>query len=134
MGTLIAAGNVRRLARILVLCALGFAALVLVFAQSTVLWTAMAAGFGLGIVFIWWPSTLRTALQFTATDARRGRVMGLFSLLGQILTLGWLVGGLLSDLIGSQLTMMGIALLCAGINVWAYVRSAKLRAIGQDGL
>jgi MFS family permease len=132
MGTLIAVGNVRRLGRVLVACALAFAVLVLLFAQSTVLWAAVAAGFGLGIVFIWWPATLRTAIQFSATDEMRGRVMGLFSLMGQILTFGWLVGGVLSDAIGPQRAMMVVAVLCAGVNVWVYRRSSELRAIGQD--
>lgn len=132
MLTLIAAGNVRRLARVLVGCALAFAVLVLLFAQSTILWVALVASFGLGIVFIWWPSTLRTAIQFSATDEMRGRVMALFSLLGQILTFGSLIGGLLSDAIGPQLAMIAMAVLCAVINVLAYVQSAELRAVGQD--
>ena len=131
MGTLIAAGNVRRLGRVLLACALAFAVLVLLFAQTTVLWAAVATGFGLGIVFIWWPATLRTALQFSATDEMRGRVMGLFSLMGQILTFGWLVGGLLSDALGPHRAMMLVAVLCASVNVWAYRRSPALRGIGQ---
>lgn len=132
MLTLIAAGNVQRLARVLVCCALAFAVLVLLFAQSTTLWVALVASFGLGIVFIWWPSTLRTAIQFSATDEMRGRVMGLFSLMGQILTFGSLIGGLLSDAIGPRLAMIAMAVLCAVVNVVAYVRSAALRAVGQD--
>ncbi|MEZ4869763.1 MAG: MFS transporter [Caldilineaceae bacterium] len=134
MITLISAGNVKRLGRVLLGCALAFALLAILFVQTTVLWTAVATSFGLGIIFIWWPATLRTAVQLSATDAMRGRAMGLFSLMMQILTFGWLVGGLLSDAIGSQLAMMAMAALCAAGNLLVYMRSAEVRAIGQDGV
>ena len=131
MVTLIAAGNVRRLAVVLLACALAFAVLVAAFAFSVSLLVASAIGLGLGIVFIWWPSTLRTAFQYVGTDEMRGRVMSLFSLVGQFLTLGWLVGGLLSEAIGPQATMLLVAGVCALLNVLTYVRSADLRNIGR---
>lgn len=131
MITLLAAANVRRLAAVLVACAAAFAALVIAFAFSTSLLTATAIGFGLGMVFIWWPATLRTAFQFAGSDEMRGRVMSLFALVGQLLTLGWFVGGLLSEAFGPQAAMISVALICVLVNVVAYLRSPALRAIGQ---
>lgn len=132
MLTLIAAGNVRRLAVVLLCCALAFAVLVVTFAFSTSLVMAAAIGFGLGVVFIWWPATLRTAFQHAGTDEMRGRVMSLFSLVGQLLTFGWLVGGLLSEAIGPQATMLLVAGICALLNGLAYGVSADLRSIGRE--
>jgi MFS family permease len=131
MLTLIAAGNVRQLAIVLLNCALAFAVLVTFFAFSTTLVVATLIGFGLGIVFIWWPATLRTAFQLAGTDEMRGRVMSLFSLVAQVLTFGSLVGGLLSEAVGPQATMLLVAGACALLNVLAYWRSADLRNIGR---
>jgi MFS family permease len=130
--TLLAAGRVQRVALVLVGCSLAFATLVLAFAFSTSLVFAATIAFGLGIVFIWWPSTLRTAFQYTASEEMRGRVMSIFSLIGQVLTLGWFAGGVLSEAVGPQSAMIIAALLCAGLNVFAYLRSAELRATGRD--
>jgi MFS family permease len=132
MLTLIAVGNVRRLGIVLLMCALAFAVLVMTFAFSTSLVMAAAIALGLGIVFIWWPASLRTAFQHAGTEEMRGRVMSLFSLVGQLLTFGWLVGGLLSDSVGPQAAMLLVAGLCALLNIVAYWRSADLRSIGRE--
>jgi hypothetical protein len=121
------------LAPILLACPLGFAVLVVAFAFSSTLAWATILAFGLGIVFIWWPSTLRTAFQLAATNEMRGRVMSLFALIGQLLTLGWFVGGTLSEAIGPRAALVLVAILCVAINVLAFVCSPVLRAIGHDG-
>ena len=92
---------------------------------------ATATAFGLGIIFVWYPSTMRTAFQFSATDVMRGRVMSLFSMLGQLLGFGWLVGGLFSEWIGPQFAIIACALLAVVVHVLAYVRSADLRDLGK---
>ncbi|MEZ4731581.1 MAG: MFS transporter [Caldilineaceae bacterium] len=128
---LLLAGRVQRIAVVLVGCMVGFALLVTIFALSSSMVVATATAFGLGIVFVWYPSTLRTAFQFSATEAMRGRVMSLFSLLGQLLGFGWFVGGALSVWIGPQLAMIGCALLAVAVHSVAYARSADLRSLGR---
>lgn len=128
---LLLAGRVQRIAVVLVGCMVGFALLVTLFALSSSMLVATATAFGLGIVFVWYPSTLRTAFQFSAADAMRGRVMSLFSLLAQLLGFGWFVGGALSVWIGPQLAMIGCALLAVAVHSLAYARSADLRTIGR---
>jgi predicted MFS family arabinose efflux permease len=130
--TLLLASRVKRMAPVLLACALGFALLAAAFAfSSTMAWATILA-FGLGIVFIWWPSSLRTSFQLSATDEMRGRVMSLFALVGQILTLGWFVGGVLSEAMGPRSALVLVAILCAVLNVVAHVSSPALRAIGHD--
>jgi predicted MFS family arabinose efflux permease len=128
---LLLAGRVQRIAVVLVGCMVGFALLVTLFALSSSMLVATATAFGLGIVFVWYPSTLRTAFQFSAADAMRGRVMSLFSLLAQLLGFGWFVGGALSVWIGPQLAMIGCALLAVAVHTVAYARSADLRNLGR---
>jgi MFS family permease len=128
---LLLAGRVQRIAVVLVGCMLTFALLVTIFALSTSMLVATATAFGMGIVFVWYPSTLRTAFQFSAVDAMRGRVMSLFSMLAQLLGFGWFVGGVLSVWIGPQFAMIGCALLAVTVHLLAYERSAELRGIGR---
>jgi len=129
---LLFAGRVQRIAVVLTGCSLGIALLVTFFALSTSMMVATAASFGLGVMFVWYPSTLRTAFQFSATGDMRGRVMSLFSLLGQLLGFGWVVGGALSVWIGPQLAMIGCVVLALAVHLLAYVRSPDLRALGRS--
>ena len=130
--TLIAAGRIKRLGPILLACALAFALLVVAFAYTRLMVIATALAFLLGIVFVWWPATLRTAFQLSTTDEMRGRVMSLFTLIGQILTMGWLVGGLLSESVGPQNAMLVVAAFCAALNLLAYLCSTALRKLGTE--
>lgn len=128
---LLLAGRVRRIAAVLVGSMAVFALLATIFALSTSMLVATATAFGLGIVFVWYPATLRTAFQFSAVDAMRGRVMSLFSMLGQLLGFGWFVGGALSEWIGPQFAIMSCALLSLAVHLLAYARSADLRTLGR---
>ena len=128
---LLMAGRVRHIAAVLVGSMVVFALLVMVFALSTSMIVATATAFGLGIVFVWYPATLRTAFQFSAVDAMRGRVMSLFSMLGQLLGFGWFIGGVLSEWIGPQFAIMSCALLAVAVHLVAYARSADLRNLGR---
>jgi hypothetical protein len=58
--------------------------------------------------------------------------MSLFALVGQALTLGWFVGGILSEAMGPRSALVLVAILCVAINVLAFVSSPALRAIGHD--
>jgi predicted MFS family arabinose efflux permease len=128
---LLLAGRVRHIAAVLVGCMVVFALLVMFFALSTSMLVATTTAFGLGIVFVWYPATLRTAFQFSAVDAMRGRVMSLFSMLGQRLGFGWFIGGVLSEWIGPQFAIMSCALLAVAVHLVAYARSADLRKLGR---
>lgn len=128
---LLLAGRVRRIAVVLVASMVIFALLATTFALSSSMLVAAATAFGLGIVFVWYPATLRTAFQFSATDTMRGRVMSLFSMLGQLLGFGWFVGGALSERFGPQSAIIGCALLAVTVHVVAYARSVDLRQLGR---
>jgi hypothetical protein len=130
--SLIAAGNVRSLGLVLAGVAVLFLLLMIVFAFSTSLPLSSAVSFGFGFLIVWWSNSLRTAFQITAADEMRGRVMGLFSLNMQMLTLAWLVGGASSQLIGPRATMVSGMVVTAFFYVLAYVRSPDLRRLGHS--
>ncbi len=130
--SLIAAGNVRSLGLVLAGVAVLFLLLMIIFAFSTSLPLSSAVSFGFGFLIVWWSNSLRTAFQITAADEMRGRVMGLFSLNMQMLTLAWLVGGASSQLIGPRATMVSGMVVTAFFYVLAYVRSPDLRRLGHS--
>ncbi len=129
--SLIIVSDVRSLAKIMVACTFAFAVLTVVFAFSTSLVLSSAVTFGFGFIIVWWGNSMRVAFQLTASDEMRGRVMSLFGMTMQMLTLSWLLGGVLSDLIGPKQTMIGGIVLCASVYALAYLRSPELRAVGR---
>jgi MFS family permease len=91
-----------------------FAALILGFALSKVLWVAMlclaGAGFGLLLFF----SSANSSVQTGVEDGMRGRVMGIWTVVfGASIPLGALQAGTLAHFIGAQETIILGALLCA---------------------
>lgn len=129
--SLILAGQVRSLARVLVIVNVGFLGLVILLAFSTSLALSSVATFGIGFLIVWWGNSMRTMFQLTATDEMRGRVMGIFSLIMQMLALSWLIGGLLSELIGPQATMIVGMVISLFFYLLAYSRSPELRRVGS---
>ena len=129
--SLILAGQVRSLARVLVIVNVGFLGLVVLLAFSTSLALSSVATFGFGFLIVWWSNSMRTMFQLTATDEMRGRVMGIFSLIMQMLALSWLIGGLLSELIGPQATMIVGMVISLFFYLLAYSRSPDLRRVGS---
>ena len=130
--SLIASGNVRQLARVLVIVTFSFLGCMILLALSTNLWLSSLAMAGTGFVIVWWGNSLRTMFQLQAADHMRGRVMGIFSLIGQMLALSWLVGGLMSELIGMRPTMVIGISIAAAVYLFAYLRSPELRAVGSE--
>ena len=128
---MIAAGSVRALGKILVVSALAFTLLMLVFIFSTsiVLSASIAAGFG--FIIVWWANSMRVAFQISSRDEMRGRVMSIFAIITQMFAVSWLLGGALSELIGPQATMISGMAVCAAFYVAAYVRSPEIRALGS---
>jgi MFS family permease len=130
--SLIASGSVRQLARVLVIVTWVFLGCMVLLALSTNLWLSSLAMFGTGFVIVWWGNSLRTLFQLQAADHMRGRVMGIFSLIGQMIALSWLAGGLLSELIGMRPTMVTGISIATAVYLFAYLRSPELRAIGSE--
>lgn len=129
--SLMASGQVRNLARTLVIVAGLWSAAIVAFAFSSSL-PVSAFMFGVtGAAVAWWANTLRTMFQLAARDDMRGRVMSLFGLVSQMLALGWLIGGLVSEAIGPRQTLILAGVTVFVLYLFAYLRSAELRQIGK---
>ena len=129
---LLASGNLRAVGRILVAASLGFAVMMIGFAYVNTLELAWLVAFGIGAVIPWWGNTLRTALQLSTSEEMRGRVMALFALTGQSIQFGWFVGGMSSELVGPQATLIGGGIICASFYIFAYAKSPPIRQLGRE--
>jgi predicted MFS family arabinose efflux permease len=129
---MIAAPNVKSLGRVLVACSVSFAILAIVFAFSTIIFISAAASFGLGFTIVWWGNTLRVAMLMTAAEAMRGRVMSLSAMTSQMVALAWFVGGVLSELIGPQATLIAGAVTAGTMYVSIFLLSPDIRRLGRE--
>jgi len=105
-----------------------FAALLLVLAWTSNYYVALAslavAGWGMLLFF----STTNTLLQTSASDAMRGRVMGIWALVfGGMTPIGGVEAGMLSHVVGIRWAVTLGATVCAGaaLVVWLLVRGRK---------
>ena len=129
---LMIAPPINQLARLLVAVAAIWAASMIGFSFTTTLIPA-AILFGVqGGMVAWWANTIRTMFQLAAREDMRGRVMSLFGLISQAIAFGWLLGGLLSDLIGPQLTFIVSSFSVLALYIFAYARSPELRRVGRS--
>ncbi len=78
---------------------------------------------------MYWVNNMHTLIQTSVLEEMRGRMMSIFRITRQSLTLGWLLGGVLSTLLGNVVTLVICAFMFIGFNLLAYLRSSQLRAI-----
>ncbi len=129
---LLASGNLRDVGRILVASSIGFAVMMIGFAYVNTLELAWLAAFGIGAVIPWWGNTLRTALQLSASEEMRGRVMSLWALATQAVLFGWVIGGFASEIIGPRATLIIAGIIPASFYIFAYAMSPALRRLGRE--
>ena len=73
--------------------------LVLAFSRSFPLTLVLV--FFTGVSGLYWVNTTNTSTQAAAAEQMRGRVMGIFMIGAQLMSLGWLIGGVLATLFGN---------------------------------
>ena len=83
----------------------------------------------MGIGAMYWVNNMNTLVQTSVPEEMQGRVMSIFRITKQSLPLGWLLGGVLSTLLGNVVTLVICASLFIGFNLLAYLRSSQLREI-----
>jgi predicted MFS family arabinose efflux permease len=107
-------GRMRR--RGMAVGALGFAfsAGMLIFALSPLVLVSAAVAFVLGATAMLWQNTLSTMVQGMSAPEMRGRVMSVYTMGIQLVSLGWLMGGLLASAFGP---MAALILAAAGFSV-----------------
>ncbi len=122
-------GNISRKGRSVVMASTGWGVGMVVFALSRSYGLSLATLVIMGASAPFWLVALNTALQTTVPENMRGRVLAMYTTVFQAVPLGFVLGGLLSALMGE----MGALLTCGSVftilNVGAYARSRELRRI-----
>ena len=98
---------------------------------------ALSRSFGLSLVTLmlmgasspFWLVALNTALQTTVPENMRGRVLAMYTTVFQAVPLGFVLGGLLSALMGEMAAMLTCGTAFTILNVAAYARSRALRGV-----
>lgn len=116
-------GNVKRQGGVVVLASVIYGVVMLAFAFSTNFQLSLMCSFLMGFAAMYWVNNMHTSVL----EEMRGRVMSIFRITRQSLTLGWLLGGVLSTLLGNVVTLVLYASMFIGLNLLAYLRSSQLR-------
>jgi len=125
---LLSLGNIDRKGRMVITAAVAFGASMIIFGISREFYLSLAMMFIMGLAPPFWMAGVRTILQTTIPDEMRGRVMAVFLMAMQFLGLGWLLGGAMAELFGSELTLVAAGLSFISLNLLAYIRSTELRS------
>ncbi len=120
-------GNVKRQGGVVVLASVIYGVVMLAFAFSTNFQLSLMCSFLMGFGAMYWVNNMHTLIQTSVLEEMRGRVMSIFRITRQSLTLGWLLGGVLSTLLGNVVTLVLCASMFIGLNLLAYLRSSQLR-------
>ncbi|MFZ0319697.1 MAG: MFS transporter [Candidatus Sulfotelmatobacter sp.] len=120
--------GVKGLGRWVALCCAGFGASLVVFAISHNFWVSVALLLPVGYCMMLQMACSNTLIQVMVPDALRGRVMAVYSMMFMgMAPIGALLGGMLADRLGAQLTVsIGGAASVAGA-LWFRFQLPKIR-------
>ncbi len=82
-------------------------------------------GIGLGV----WATFMFTLIQTAVTDEMRGRVVGVASASLQLLGVGYLLGGALSELFSPPTALVVVSIAWLVVTNFAFIKSKELRAL-----
>jgi predicted MFS family arabinose efflux permease len=128
-GYLVVNGQMRRRGLRVTQIGVLFGAGVLAYAFSASVLLSGVIAFGIGITTMLWMNTLTALVQTAAAPEMKGRAMSIGTMGMQLMSLGWLIAGVLSSLAGSVATMAGAGVAFAVLSLVVYAQSADVRAI-----
>ncbi len=82
-----------------------------------------------GAAGVFWMNTTNTLIQTSAVQEMRGRVVSIFMMGVQMMSLGWLIGGVLAVAFGNAGALVVSAAMFSGFGLFAYARSRELRSM-----
>jgi MFS family permease len=120
--------------RVVMLCLIGGASAMAVFAASHYFWLGMLALFCSGFCQVMVGVSGQTLIQTSVDPGVRGRVMSLYGMINRAgPALGTLIMGLFSGAFGLQLPVLGAALLVGLYWLWARLRARRMaEALERD--
>ena len=99
------------------------------FALSSSLFLSCGISFFLGITAAFWQNMLGAMVQAVAAPEMRGRAISIFTMGFQLASLGWLIGGVGSSLIGVHLTVVIAGVAFAALSSLIFACSKQAREI-----
>ncbi len=119
--------DIKRKGLLILVGSLVWAAGMVVFGYSRSYALSLAVMFAMGASVSGIISGVITLMQMHVPDEMRGRVMSIHSMSLQAVTLGWLVGGALSQAIGPERMLTLTASIFTGMTIAAFASSRALR-------
>jgi len=101
----------------------------IIFAFSTNYYLSIVVLFIMGFTAAYWVLAANLIFQNETSDKDRNKIMALYQFVTQIFFIGWLVGGLISDITNAQIALIISALSSYPIFIIAIVSSKKLRIV-----
>ncbi|MFZ0292425.1 MAG: MFS transporter [Candidatus Sulfotelmatobacter sp.] len=123
--------GVKGLGRWVALCCAGFGASLVVFALSHNFWISVILLLPVGYTMMLQMACSNTLIQVMVPDALRGRVMAVYSMMFMgMAPIGALLGGVLADRLGAQLTVAigGVASVAGAAWFWSQLPKIRVEA------
>ena len=118
-------GDIRRKGLAIASTGVIFALGMVVMAVSDSFHLTLAAVFLAGMSGGFWMTMTNTMVQLVVSDEMRGRVVSIFMVGVQMMSLGWLIGGVMATVFGNAGALLIAAVVFAGFGVFAYVESGE---------
>ncbi len=122
-------GNISRKGRSVVMAGTVWGVGMVVFGLSRSYGLSLATLAIMGASTPFWLVALNTALQTTVPENMRGRVLAMYTTVFQTVPLGFVLGGLLSALMGEMAALLTCGTAFTILNVTAYAKSQALREV-----
>lgn len=124
-----ALGDIQRKGLATAISGVLFSAGMVVMAFSSSYPLTLAAIFLSGISGVFWMNMTNTLVQMVVSDEMRGRVVSVFMVGVQMMSLGWLIGGVLATVFGNAGALVISAAVLGGYGVIACFKSSEIRNI-----
>jgi len=114
---------------VLILSTIGWDIGQIIFAFSENYYLSIVVLFLMGFSGAYWVVAANLIFQNETTDKDRNKIMALFQFVSQLFFIGWLVGGVISDITNSQVALVISGLSSYPIFIIAIISSKKLRIV-----
>jgi MFS family permease len=101
----------------------------IIFAFSTNYYLSIVVLFLIGFSAAYWVVAANLIFQNETSEKNRNKIMAIYQFVTQIFFIGWLVGGLISDLTNAQIALVISGLSSYPIFIIALIFSKRLRIV-----
>ena len=111
--------------------AIGFGALLIIFALSRAYMLSLGMALLLGVASQFYMTTINTILQLNLPEHLRGRVMGIYGLTWELMPVGGMIGGTIAEFAGAPTAVAFGGTMVAGMALAVTVFLPRIRRLAQ---